>query len=103
MNEEQEAQHTREDSEICLSRETIKVHRQIKTMFKNSGSKIRPQQFLKKEFRLLARQCPTIRFVYSLRSNCWDLSAENENAQIKEFQCYDIEADTILLLTAWKE
>ena len=66
-------------------------------MFKNSGNKIRLQQFLKKEFRLLARQCPTIRFVYSLRSNCWDLSAENEDAQIKEFQCYHIEADTILL------
>ena len=34
---------------------------------------------------------------YSLRSNCWDLSAENENAQIKEFQCYHIKADTTLL------
>ena len=52
---------------------------------------------MKKEFRLQARQCPTIRFVYSLRSNCWDLSAENEDAQITEFQCYHIEADTILL------
>ena len=66
-------------------------------MFKNSGNKICLQQFLKKEFRLLARQCPTVRFVYSLRSNCWDLSAENEDAQIKEFQCHHIEADTILL------
>ena len=52
---------------------------------------------MKKEFRLQARQCPAIRFVYSLRSNCWDLSAENEDAQITEFQCYYIEADTILL------
>ena len=66
-------------------------------MFKHSENKIRLQQFLKKEFRLLARQCPTIRFVYSLRSNRWDLSAENEDAQIKKFQCYHIEADTILL------
>ena len=32
-----------------------------------------------------------------MRSNGWDLSAENEDAQIKEFQCYHIEADTILL------
>ena len=32
-----------------------------------------------------------------MRSNCWDLSAENEDAQIKEFQCNHIEADTILL------
>ena len=70
---------------------------EFKTMFKNSGNKIPQQQFLKKEFRLLARQGPTIRFVYSLRSYCWDLSAENEDAQIKEFQCYHIEADTILL------
>ena len=66
-------------------------------MFKNSGNKIRLQQFLKKEFRLLARQYPTVRFVYSVRSNCWDLSAESEDAQVKEFQCYHLEADTILL------
>ena len=71
---------------------------ELKTMFKTSGNKIRLQQFLKKEFRLLARQCPTIQFVYSLRSNCWHLSAENEDAQIKEFQCYHIKADTILLM-----
>ena len=70
---------------------------EFKTVFKNSGNKIRLQQFLKKEFRLLARQCPTIQFVYSLRSNCWDLSAEYEDAQIKDFRCYHIEADTILL------
>ena len=70
---------------------------EFKTIFKNSGKIIRLQQFLKKEFRLLARQCPIIRFVYSLRSNCLDLSAENKDDQTKEFQCHHIEADTILL------
>ena len=99
MNEEQEVQHTQEEPEIYLSRETINFHRQMnsKPCLNISGNKIRLQQLLKKQFRLLARQCPTIRFVYSLRSSRRDLSAKDEDAEIKEFQCYHMEADTILL------
>ena len=58
---------------------------EFKTMFKNSGNKIRLQQFLKKEFRLPARQCPTIRFVYSLRSNRWIYLPKTKMLRSKNF------------------
>lgn len=47
-------------------------------------------------FRILSQQNPTKRFLYSVRNYCWDLSAF-EVKQVEEFQCYQMEADTILL------
>ena len=65
-------------------------------MFTNPGNKIRLQEFLRNEFKMLAHQYKEIKFIYSLRDRCWDLSSEGD-VHLNEFQCSHIEADTILL------
>ena len=70
---------------------------EFQNMFTNSQNKIRLQLFLKEEFVILAQEHKNIRFIYSFRRNCWDLSSEKGCSEVDEFKCSHIEADSILL------
>lgn len=67
--------------------------KQFNNMFKNSGNKIRLQQFLKAEFKTLVLQHPGTTFIYSVRERCCDLSTDVE---LDELTCKHMEADTIM-------
>ena len=71
--------------------------KEFQNLFTNSQNKIRLQLFLKEEFVILAQEHKNIRFIYSLRRNCWDLSSEKGCSEVDEFKCSHIEADSILL------
>ena len=47
--------------------------------------------------KIMVRQGPDIKFAYSVRTACYDLSSDEENARVPEFECQHTEADTILL------
>ena len=66
---------------------------EFNSMFKNSDNKIRLQQFLKTELTVLAEEKPDVKFVYSLRNKCWNLSSGFE---VPAYQCQHMEADTIV-------
>ena len=68
--------------------------KQLNDFFKNPGSKLRLQHFLKTEFQGLSLQCISEKtFIYSVREQCWDISSGEE---VEEFTCQHMEADTIL-------
>ena len=71
--------------------------KEFQNLFTNSQNKIRLQLFLKEEFVILVQEHKNIRFIYSLRRNCWDLSSEKGCSEVDEFKCSHIEADSILL------
>jgi len=71
--------------------------KEFQNLFTNSQNKIRLQLFLKEEFVILAQEHKNIRFIYSLRRNCWDSSSEKGCSEVDEFKCSHIEADSILL------
>ena len=65
-------------------------------MLSSPSNKQRLQAFLQDEINLLSRSYPNVKFVYSVRLNCWNLSTR---ARVANFECCHIESDTILFIT----
>ena len=75
----------------------LPLHQEFSNMFNNPQNKIRLQAFLCNEFKNMVRQKPDVKFIYSVRNMCLDLSSDGGNERLEEFECQQTEADTILL------
>ena len=63
---------------------------------RNNANKLRIQAFLKNSLREFAKKQSQIKFIYSVRDKCYNLSAGSE-IRMPEFEGEHFEADTIIL------
>ena len=72
----------------------LPTSRLFNDMFKNPGNKVRLQQFLNAEFKIMSLEHPETTYIYSVRDRCSDLQ---KGTELEQFTCQHTEADTILL------
>ena len=75
------------------SMEKLPGSKDFNKFFRNPQNKIRLQKFLKDQFSYFLNQGNFPQFIYSMQKHCWDLSTGDE---MHEFECSQMEADTIM-------
>ena len=72
----------------------LPLHQEFSNMFNNPQDKIHSYAM---GSRIWYVKKPDVKFIYSVRNMCLDVSSDGGNERLEEFECQQTEADTILL------
>lgn len=77
------------------SADKFPAHKEFQLIMHNDKNKIRLQNLLREEISQFANDYNDIRFIYSVQNKCWNVS-HGKNDRLIDFECNQIEADTIM-------